>query len=148
MEVISFVALAAGLIIGLGAIGACVGIGITLGSHISPLARSHIEKSDVVFVAVSDGIVELWLKEMNPDVRSLQPLYAEGKSRPQTALARECIERLPSRVEEQVRGDPARAPLERVAADPVPGAGEQELPQLLAVARVEDHLLGDPLQPW
>jgi precorrin-6B methylase 1 len=63
---------------------ACVGIGITLGSHISPLARSHIEKSDVVFVAVSDGIVELWLKEMNPDVRSLQPLYAEGKSRPQT----------------------------------------------------------------
>jgi precorrin-6B methylase 1 len=63
---------------------ACVGIGITLGSHITPLARSHIEKADVVFAAVSDGVVELWLKEMHPDVRSLQPLYAEGKQRMDT----------------------------------------------------------------
>jgi uncharacterized protein YabN with tetrapyrrole methylase and pyrophosphatase domain len=62
----------------------CVGIGMTLGSHISPLARSHIENADVVFVAVSDAIVELWVKEMNPDVRSLQPFYREGKSRADT----------------------------------------------------------------
>jgi precorrin-6B methylase 1 len=62
----------------------CVGIGITLGSHITPLARSCIEKSDVVFAAVSDGIVELWLTEMHADVRSLQPLYGEGKSRLKT----------------------------------------------------------------
>ena len=59
----------------------CVGIGMTLGSHITPLARSYIEKSDVVFAAVSDGIVELWLAGMHPDMRSLQPLYREGKSR-------------------------------------------------------------------
>ncbi|WP_232823576.1 SAM-dependent methyltransferase [Dyella sp. C9] len=63
---------------------ACVGIGITLGSHITALARSHIQTADVVFVAVSDGVVELWLKEMNADVRSLQPYYAEGKRRMQT----------------------------------------------------------------
>ncbi len=63
---------------------ACVGIGIMLGSHITPLARSHIETADVVFVAVSDGVVELWLKEMHVDVRSLQPFYAEGKRRTQT----------------------------------------------------------------
>lgn len=63
---------------------ACVGIGMTLGSHISPLARSHIEKADVVFAAVSDAIVELWLKQMHRDVRSLQPLYREGKSRADT----------------------------------------------------------------
>lgn len=62
----------------------CVGIGMTLGSHISPLARSHIEQSDVVFAGVSDGIVELWLAKMHPDVRSLQPFYREGKSRMQT----------------------------------------------------------------
>jgi len=30
----------------------CVGIGMTLGSHLSPLARSYIEKADVVFAAV------------------------------------------------------------------------------------------------
>ena len=36
----------------------CVGIGMTLGSHITPLARSYIETSDVVFTGLSDGVVE------------------------------------------------------------------------------------------
>ena len=62
----------------------CVGVGITLGSHLTPLARSHIEQADVVFAAMSDGIVEKWLETMNRDVRSLQPLYAEGKPRMKT----------------------------------------------------------------
>lgn len=62
----------------------CVGLGMTLGSHISPLARSHIEQADVVFAGLSDGIVELWLNKMHTDVRSLQPYYREGKSRMQT----------------------------------------------------------------
>jgi precorrin-6B methylase 1 len=62
----------------------CVGMGMTLGSHLTPLARSHIEQADVVFAALSDGVVELWLQRMNPDVRSLQPYYAEGKSRLKT----------------------------------------------------------------
>jgi hypothetical protein len=60
---------------------ACVGLGMTLGSHLTPLARSHIEQADVVFAALSDGIVEMWLTRMHPDVRSLQPYYAKGKSR-------------------------------------------------------------------
>lgn len=59
----------------------CVGLGMTLGSHLGPLARSHIEQADVVFAGLSDGIVELWLQRMHPDVRSLQPYYREGKSR-------------------------------------------------------------------
>jgi hypothetical protein len=63
---------------------ACVGMGITLGSHLTPLARSNIEQADVVFAALSDHVVELWLQRMNPDVRSLQPYYAEGKSRMKT----------------------------------------------------------------
>jgi uncharacterized protein YabN with tetrapyrrole methylase and pyrophosphatase domain len=62
----------------------CVGIGMTLGSHLTPLARSHIEKSDVVFAATSDGIIEMWLTKLHPDVRSLQPLYQEGKPRMET----------------------------------------------------------------
>ena len=62
----------------------CVGVGITLGSHLTPLARSHIEQADVVFAAMSDGIVEKWLESLHPDVRSLQPLYADGKSRTRT----------------------------------------------------------------
>jgi uncharacterized protein YabN with tetrapyrrole methylase and pyrophosphatase domain len=59
----------------------CVGTGITLGSHISPLSRSYIEQADVVFVLVADGITEQWVEQMNADVRSLQPYYLEGKSR-------------------------------------------------------------------
>lgn len=62
----------------------CVGVGMTLGSHITPLARNYIEKADVVFTALSDGVMELWLEKMNPDVRSLQRYYREGKSRLQT----------------------------------------------------------------
>src|SRR5690348_17500932 len=62
----------------------CVGLGMTLGSHLTPLARSHIEQADVVFAALSDHVVELWLQRMHPDVRSLQPYYQDGKSRKKT----------------------------------------------------------------
>lgn len=63
---------------------ACVGMGMTLGSHLTPLARSHIEQADVVFAALSDRVVEVWLERMHADVRSLQPYYREGKSRLRT----------------------------------------------------------------
>ncbi len=59
----------------------CVGLGMTLGAHIAPLSRSHIQEADVVFCGASDPLVELWVKEMHPDVRSLQPFYREGKDR-------------------------------------------------------------------
>jgi uncharacterized protein YabN with tetrapyrrole methylase and pyrophosphatase domain len=68
----------------------CVGVGMTLGSHITPLARSYIEKADVVFTALSDGIIELWLARMNPNVRSFQSLYREGK--PRTDTYREMVD--------------------------------------------------------
>jgi uncharacterized protein YabN with tetrapyrrole methylase and pyrophosphatase domain len=57
---------------------------MTLGSHLTPLAKSYIEKSDVVFAATSDGIIEMWLTKLHPDVRSFQPLYREGKPRMET----------------------------------------------------------------
>ncbi|MET0936785.1 MAG: SAM-dependent methyltransferase [Luteibacter sp.] len=63
---------------------AVVGLGMTLGSHLTPLARSHIEQADVIFAGLSDSIVEQWLGRMHPDVRSLQPYYQEGKSRKKT----------------------------------------------------------------
>jgi hypothetical protein len=62
----------------------CVGVGMTMGAHLAPRARAHIEQADVVFSAMSDPIVELWVNGMNPDVRSLQPFYAEGKPRRDT----------------------------------------------------------------
>ncbi|MCW8091464.1 SAM-dependent methyltransferase [Alteromonas sp. ASW11-130] len=68
----------------------CVGVGMTLGSHICPLSRSYIEQADVVFCSMSDKYVEEWVMSMNKDVRSLQKYYAEGKDRRQTY--REMIE--------------------------------------------------------
>jgi uncharacterized protein YabN with tetrapyrrole methylase and pyrophosphatase domain len=63
---------------------ACVGTGMMLGAHMGPRARSTIEQADVVFAAVSDPLVELWVQQMHADVRSLQPYYAEGKNRRDT----------------------------------------------------------------
>lgn len=67
-----------------------VGLGMMLGAHLTPRCRSEIEQADVVFGLVSDGIVELWLKTLRPDLRSLQPYYAEGKRR--TVSYREMID--------------------------------------------------------
>lgn len=63
---------------------ACVGMGITLGAHLTPLARNHIETADIVFAALSDHVAELWLQRLNPEVRTLQPYYRPGKSRMKT----------------------------------------------------------------
>lgn len=63
---------------------ACVGTGMMLGSHLGPRSRSYIEEADVVFVAASDPLVEMWVQDMNKDVRSLQPFYEEGKPRTET----------------------------------------------------------------
>lgn len=69
---------------------ACVGLGMMLGAHLSPRSRSHIEQADVVFALVSDPLVELWVQDMRPDMRSLQPYYIEG--RPRTQGYREMVE--------------------------------------------------------
>lgn len=63
---------------------ACVGLGMMLGAHLTPRARSHIENANVVFVAASDSVVELWIQGIRPGARSLQGCYKEGKSRHQT----------------------------------------------------------------
>ncbi len=59
----------------------CVGLGMMLGAHLAPRSRSYIEQADVVFALVSDSLVELWVQDMRPDARSLQPYYREGKVR-------------------------------------------------------------------
>jgi uncharacterized protein YabN with tetrapyrrole methylase and pyrophosphatase domain len=58
-----------------------VGLGMTLGSHITPLSRSYIENADIVFVAASNNLVEQWVETMNDNVVSLQQFYNEGTSR-------------------------------------------------------------------
>jgi hypothetical protein len=57
---------------------------MTLGAHLAPRSRNYIQQADVVFIAVSDPLVELWVQDMHADVRSLQPFYREGKPRSET----------------------------------------------------------------
>jgi F-type H+-transporting ATPase subunit c len=77
MEVISFVALAAGLIIGLGAIGACIGIGLMGGKFIEASARqpelmNELQTKMFVLVGLIDAAfiigtgVALWFATSNP----------------------------------------------------------------------------------
>lgn len=62
----------------------CVGLGITLGAHITPASLKQIETADVVFVGASSGIVEEWVKSINPNTISLQPFYQGRYSRKET----------------------------------------------------------------
>lgn len=71
---------------------ACVGLGMMLGAHLTPRARSWIESADQVFVVASDALVERWVATINPRVVSLQDCYAEGKPRQQTY--REMVNRM------------------------------------------------------
>lgn len=77
---------------------ACVGLGMMLGAHLGPRARSHIEEADVVFGLVSDPLVELWLQRLRPDLRSLQPYYGDGSrtGKPRTDSYREMVEAMVS----------------------------------------------------
>jgi len=74
----------------------CVGTGMTLGAHISPIAKSHIAQADIVFSLMANGFAERWLEEMNSDVRSLQGFYQEGKNR--NITYREMVETILSEV--------------------------------------------------
>ncbi len=62
----------------------CVGAGISIGAHISPITRTTIQSADIVFAASSDSLFEAWLSELHPNVKSLQKYYASGKSRKST----------------------------------------------------------------
>jgi len=76
----------------------CVGTGMTLGAHISPIAKSHIEQADIVFSLMANGFAEKWLEGMNNDVRSLQGYYQEGKNR--NITYNEMVEAILSQVRE------------------------------------------------
>lgn len=58
----------------------CIGLGITIGAHVSTRCQNHIAHADIVFCNCHP-LMEQWLQELHPDVRSLQPLYAVGKDR-------------------------------------------------------------------
>lgn len=79
----------------------CVGTGMSLGAHLTPRARHCIETADVVLTALSDPLVELWVRNMNRNVLGLQDLYQEGK--PRHTTYRQMVERILGHVREGKR---------------------------------------------
>lgn len=82
MQLISFVALAAGLIIGLGALGACVGIGIMGSKYLESAARQpelmgELQTKMFLLVGLIDASfiiglgVALWFTTANPFIGQL-----------------------------------------------------------------------------
>src|SRR6266508_1983494 len=69
-----------------------------------------------------------------------------GILRPQASLLAQLGERGVRRVEEQVRCDPARPFLERVAPDRSPEMREQKRPELLPLTDLKQQPAGEPLQ--
>lgn len=59
----------------------CIGTGMTMASHITPLSLSYLQQADVVFALMSHGVVEKWLAGLHADVRSLQQYYQAGTDR-------------------------------------------------------------------
>ena len=81
MEVISFVALAAGLIIGLGAVGACIGIGIMGSKYLESAARQpelmgELQTKMFLLAGLIDAAfiigtgIALWFATANPFCRA------------------------------------------------------------------------------
>ena len=62
----------------------CVGTGITLAGQMTTLSQSYIEDADCVFTLLPDFACEQWIQGLNDNCQSLQPFYAEGKSRRET----------------------------------------------------------------
>src|SRR5690606_22489143 len=108
--------------------------------------KSHIEQADVVFCAAADSLFELWVNEMNADVRSLQGYYAEGKSRYDTykqmvnAIMTEV--RAGKKVVAAFYGHPCV--FARVAGDVIEVAEQEHFPaQIEAGISAEDCLYAD-----
>ena len=62
----------------------CVGTGMMVGAHMSPLCQSHIEQADVVFVCVAEHYMEAWITSLNNNTVNLQSFYEDGKDRHET----------------------------------------------------------------
>lgn len=124
----------------------CVGLGMMLGAHLGPRARHEIDVADVVFVVASDALVEAWVREMRADARSLQSLYAPGKSRRDTY--REMVDAMLAEVRAGRRvcaafyGHPGV--FARVAHDAIAAARREGAPAVMdAGVSAEDCLYAD-----
>lgn len=59
----------------------CLGLGITLGSQLTILAREQLAAADVVFFHSNSHYLAGFLQQINPNLVDLQPFYQAGQPR-------------------------------------------------------------------
>ncbi|MDX1537174.1 SAM-dependent methyltransferase [Arsukibacterium sp.] len=59
----------------------CLGLGITLGSQLTILAREQLAAADMVFFHSNSHYLAGFLQQINPNLVDLQPFYQTGQSR-------------------------------------------------------------------
>ncbi len=59
----------------------CLGLGITLGSQLTGLARNQLAAADVVFFHSNTHYLSGFLQQINPNLVDLQPFYRDGQPR-------------------------------------------------------------------
>ncbi|MGI5310006.1 SAM-dependent methyltransferase [Rheinheimera sp. WS51] len=59
----------------------CLGLGITLGSQLTELARNQLAAADLVFFHSNTHYLAHFLQQINPNLVDLQPFYCPGQSR-------------------------------------------------------------------
>ncbi|WP_372624940.1 SAM-dependent methyltransferase [Arsukibacterium sp.] len=59
----------------------CLGLGVTLGSQLTILAREQLATADVVFFLSNSHYLAGFLQQINPSLVDLQPFYQAGQSR-------------------------------------------------------------------
>ncbi|GAB2912148.1 SAM-dependent methyltransferase [Rheinheimera gaetbuli] len=65
----------------------CIGLGITLGSQLTELARNQLAAADVVFFHSNTHYLAGFLQQINPKLVDLQPFYQPGQPRSQSYQA-------------------------------------------------------------
>jgi uncharacterized protein YabN with tetrapyrrole methylase and pyrophosphatase domain len=58
-----------------------VGIGITIGAHLTPEAGQAIERADELLYLAADPVGSTWLASLHPNATSLEDLYEPGRDR-------------------------------------------------------------------
>jgi uncharacterized protein YabN with tetrapyrrole methylase and pyrophosphatase domain len=58
-----------------------VGIGITIGAHLTPESRQAIERADELLYLAADPVGSTWLAALHPNATSLEDLYEQDRDR-------------------------------------------------------------------
>jgi precorrin-3B methylase len=64
----------------------CIGTGICHAEQITLVARTYLQRADVVYGVMPNSVADDWIRQNNPNYVNMQKYYAQGKPRTQTYM--------------------------------------------------------------